>query len=109
MAEETLLNELNKNGNRDEMLQPDAIFILNRLSYINCRHYADGPKIDHVEHGEIQGWLMMKSNDSTLFELINFVHTYVPIPLLMTSPLKSYFSSIPPYETKFTKFTNSTG
>jgi hypothetical protein len=90
LAEETILKKLNEQCSTVQLEhQPDAVFVLDRgMTYINCR---DGRGGTWQKNGKPHiGWLALKTDDATLFEMIRFISQRVLKFNRQKSPLNHY-------------------
>lgn len=77
-------------GEKDYELQPDAIYVLNRGFIINFREGKG--RAWRKEGIKMKGYCIAHSEDKTLFELIRYIHSYIPKTERLIHPLNNYFS-----------------
>lgn len=89
---ETIVEKLNEHyKNTDFHLQPDAIFVLNRGFIINFRE-GKGRTWTSEDSKKMVGFCVVHSLDKTLFELVRYIHSYIPKTEKLTHPLNNYYS-----------------
>lgn len=71
-------------------LQPDAIFVLNRGFIINFRE-GKGRTWKMEDGKKLIGFCVVHSVDKTLFELVRYIHSYIPKTEKLTHPLNNYY------------------
>ncbi|MBC6610548.1 hypothetical protein H8B15_06420 [Hymenobacter sp. BT507] len=70
--------------------QPDAIFVLNRGFIINFRE-GKGRAWTTEDGKKLIGFCVVHSADKTLFELVRYIHSYIPKTEKLTHPLNNYY------------------
>jgi hypothetical protein len=71
-------------------LQPDAIFVLNRGFIINFRE-GKGRTWTSRDGKKFVGFCVVHSVDKTLFELVRYIHSYIPKMEKLIHPLNNYY------------------
>ena len=82
------LNQEYSNTRYEE--QPDIIFVLDRGFIINFKE-GKGRTWTLANDNKLVGFCSVHSTDKTLFELIRYIHSYIPKSSKMTHPLNNYF------------------
>lgn len=81
----------------DLVIQPDALFVLDRgLYFMNCRD-GRGHHLPGAGH-QVTDWVGLKTKESTLFEFIRFGIQRVPRIVRVSSPIKNYMPSSVTYD-----------
>ena len=83
---EKLTTEYN---NKDFEYQPDIIFVLNRGFIINFREGKGQAWV--INNKKFVGFCVVHSTDKTLFELVRYIHSYIPKIERLIHPLNNYY------------------